>query len=171
MSNPNEIRLAGIEMDSIVDGPGFRMTFFVQGCPHHCKGCHNPGTHAFDGGRVEPVRPLVEKIFERAQKHEIDGITLSGGEPFEQVDACVRLANAAHTSGLSVWCYTGYLYEELLDKDNCIFLLDQLDVLIDGRFEIDKKSLALPFRGSWNQRIIDVQQSLKKGCAIRYDGK
>lgn len=103
------------------------------------------------------------------KKHEIDGITLSGGEPFEQVDACGRLAHAAHISGLSVWCYTGYLYEELIEKDNCIFLINHLDVLIDGKFELDKRTLQLPFRGSWNQRIVDVQQSLKKGRVIQYD--
>lgn len=169
MLNSDEIRLAGIEMDSIVDGPGLRMTFFVQGCPHHCKGCHNPSTHAFDGGRVEPIRSLEKRISERAKKHEIDGITLSGGEPFEQVDACGRLAHAAHISGLSVWCYTGYLYEELIEKDNCISLINHLDVLIDGKFELDKRTLQLPFRGSWNQRIVDVQQSLKKGRVIQYD--
>lgn len=171
MLNPDEIRLAGIEMDSIVDGPGLRMTFFVQGCPHHCLGCHNPDTHTFDGGKVEPIHPLIERISQCAYDHSIDGITLSGGEPFEQAGACVQLAKAAHENGLNVWCYTGYLYEKLLHMRNCVELLKEVDVLVDGPFEMGKRSLATPFKGSLNQRIIDVQPSLEKGFIIQYDCK
>lgn len=158
------IRIAGLVNDSIVDGPGFRFTVFTQGCPHHCAGCHNPQTHDFQGG--EDVD--TEEIITRIRKNPLlDGITLSGGEPFCQSEACAEIAKAAKKMGLNVWSYSGYTFEELISgKDEWRKLLQELDVLVDGRFELDKRTLECRFRGSWNQRLVDVPASLEQGSVI-----
>ena len=149
-----EIRIAGTVDDSIVDGPGIRYTVFVQGCSHHCPGCHNPHTHDFAGGRVVDTEEIVAQL---RGNPLLDGLTLSGGEPFEQPDACAELARQAHALGLNVWCYTGYKYEQLLAGDaSRQALLSELDVLVDGPFLLAERSLDLLYRGSRNQRIIDV---------------
>ena len=151
------IRIMGIVDDSIVDGPGLRLAVFTQGCPHHCPGCHNPQSHDFNGGKLMDTDEIIEKMDDDPL---LDGITLTGGEPFAQPAACAELARQAHARGLNVWCYTGYTFEALLDDREKRALLDQVDVLVDGRFELDKRSLELKFRGSSNQRIIDVKKSL-----------
>lgn len=158
------IRIAGLVNDSIVDGPGFRFTVFTQGCPHHCAGCHNPQTHDFQGG--EDVD--TEEIITRIRKNPLlDGITLSGGEPFCQSEACAEIAKAAKKMGLNVWSYSGYTFEELISgKDEWRKLLQELDVLVDGRFELDKRTLECRFRGSWNQRLVDVPASIEQGSVI-----
>ena len=149
-----EIRIAGTVDDSIVDGPGIRYTVFVQGCSHHCPGCHNPHTHDFAGGRVVDTEEIVAQM---RGNPLLDGLTLSGGEPFEQPDACAELARQAHALGLNVWCYTGYKYEQLLAGDaSRQALLSELDVLVDGPFLLAERSLDLLYRGSRNQRLIDV---------------
>ena len=149
-----EIRIAGTVDDSIVDGPGIRYTVFVQGCSHHCPGCHNPHTHDFAGGRVVDTEEIVAQL---RGNPLLDGLTLSGGEPFEQPDACAELARQAHALGLNVWCYTGYMYEQLLAGDaSRQALLSELDVLVDGPFLLAERSLDLLYRGSRNQRLIDV---------------
>ena len=163
----NTIRLAGIVPESIVDGPGLRMTIFVQGCPHHCDGCHNPGTHDFDGGNEVTVDNVLNTI--NARYFGLDGITLSGGEPFCQAEQCAYIARVAHCLGLNVWVYMGFTFEELLGRTEAMALLLETDVLVDGRFEILNRTLCTPFIGSSNQRIIDVKKSLERGCAIRYD--
>ena len=164
------LRLAGVIRESIVDGPGIRMTVFVQGCPHHCKGCHNEGTWDFDGG----YDGTVERIIEEAGKDKlIKGVTLSGGEPMCQAKALSELARQARAIGLNVLCYTGYTFEKLLadaeDHPEYIELLALCDWLVDGPFIEDQKSLMLHFRGSRNQRILDVPASLKAGKAILSD--
>ena len=156
-----EIRIAGTVDDSIVDGPGIRYTVFVQGCSHHCPGCHNPHTHDFAGGRVVDTEELVAQMRENPL---LDGLTLSGGEPFEQPDACAELARQAHALGLNVWCYTGYKYEQLLAGDaSRQALLSELDVLVDGPFLLAERSLDLLYRGSRNQRLIDVHTGREWG--------
>ena len=157
-----EIRIAGTVDDSIVDGPGCRYTIFTQGCPHHCPGCHNPQSHAFDGGRVVDTEEIVAQV---RQNPLLDGITLSGGEPFCQPEACLALAEAAHAAGLNVWCYTGYTWEALLAEADParLALLRQVDVLVDGPFLQAQKSLELQYCGSRNQRLIDVAQSWTAG--------
>ncbi|OJU12816.1 MAG: anaerobic ribonucleoside-triphosphate reductase activating protein [Clostridiales bacterium 43-6] len=160
-----ELRLAGVIKESIVDGPGIRYVVFAQGCPHHCEGCHNPDTHPFEGGfSVAPV-----KIIEDIKKNKlISGITLSGGEPFCQASAFSVLAEMAKDNGLTVIAYTGYTFEHLLStKDPAVFnLLQHTDRLIDGPFILAQKSLSLKFRGSKNQRVIDVNASLQGGNII-----
>lgn len=161
-----KIRIAGVANDSIVDGPGIRLTVFTQGCPHHCPGCHNPQTHAFDGGREEDCGQILKMMEENPL---LDGITLSGGEPFCQSEACIVLAEAAHAAGLNVWCYSGYTYEQLMSgKQVWLELLKHVDVLVDGQFVLEKRTLECPWRGSSNQRLIDVKCSLAEGRIIEY---
>ena len=157
MSGEN-IRLAGIIEDSVVDGPGVRFVVFVQGCPHGCEGCHNPESHDFDGGFLADIHKTAQKIIKSGTKK----LTFSGGEPFCQAHALAKLAKlvASEINGLEIVTYTGYLYEELLEMAKTDAgikeLLSVTHYLVDGRFEKDKKSLDLFYRGSTNQRIFDV---------------
>lgn len=161
---PDQIRLAAdLQLDSFVDGPGVRMVIWTQGCPHHCKGCHNPQTHAFAGGGLYSIADLVKRV----QTEPLQtGLTLSGGEPFWQSEALLPIAQAAKERGLSLWAYSGYMYEELLQDEKKKQLLQWLDVLVDGKFVEAEKDYRLKFKGSKNQRIIDVQTSLREGRVI-----
>ncbi len=152
-----QIRIAGIEEESIVDGPGIRLVVFTQGCNHHCIGCHNPETHSFDGGELVDINKIVDMVKDNPL---LDGITLSGGEPFEQAIECSILAKKVKELGLNVVTYTGYTFEEILQNNRFRNLLLQTDILIDGEYDISKKSMMLQFRGSTNQRIIDVKRYL-----------
>lgn len=148
-----KIRVAGITQDSIVDGKGLRFVVFTQGCPHHCPGCHNPETHSFGGGKLVEVQEVIEQMNANPLS---DGLTLSGGEPFCQPFACAEIAKSAKERGMNVWCYTGYRLEELNTMYGAYELLQYVDVLVDGRFIQSKRSLDLEFRGSSNQRVIDM---------------
>ena len=161
---PEQIRLASdLQCDSIVDGPGVRMVLWTQGCPHHCEGCHNPQTHAFDQGKLYDVNDLIRQI----RKEPLQtGLTLSGGEPFGQSEALLPIARAAKERGLSLWAYSGYTDEQLLADETKRKLLELLDVLVDGRFVQDQKDYRLKFKGSRNQRIIDVPASLSQGTVV-----
>lgn len=169
-SKKNSLRIAGVIKESIVDGPGIRYTIFTQGCPHHCEGCHNPETHSFEGGRLVLIDDIVKEI---KQNPLLDGVTLSGGEPFEQAEALSLLAKIIHDLGLNVFCYTGYTYEFITNKaltnQPWKELLNEIDVLIDGKFDIDQKSLLLNFRGSKNQKIIDVKKSINSSTVVTLD--
>lgn len=158
------MRIASYVQDSIVDGPGFRFTLFVQGCPHHCVGCHNPQTHDFNAGREESVESILNALLSNPLT---DGLTLSGGEPFAQPEDCAKLAEEAKKHGLNVWAYSGWTFEELMQdtRPGVQNLLEQCDVLVDGRFVQEEKSLEIKWRGSRNQRLIDVPKSLKSGIA------
>ena len=160
-----EIRIAGTVNDSIVDGPGYRYTIFTQGCPHHCPGCHNPETHPFEGGRGVDTQTIIDQFRENPL---LDGITLSGGDPLCQPEACLVLAQAAHGCGLTVWAYTGYTWETLLKESDParMALLREIDVLVDGPFILAQRSLELKFCGSRNQRLIDVKKSLQAGAVV-----
>ena len=154
------MRIAGIVNDSIVDGPGLRLAIFAQGCPHHCPGCHNPESHDFSGGSDMDT----EKIIARMDANPLlDGITLTGGEPFEQPEACRILADAAHARGLNVWAYSGYTFEQLCAVPEKRRLLEACDVLVDGPFLLAERSLDLRFRGSKNQRVLKVAELLAGG--------
>lgn len=148
------IRIAGIHNDSIVDGPGIRLAVFTQGCPHNCKGCHNPHTHAFDGGYAMKVADIIRIMKDNPL---LDGLTLSGGEPFSQPEPCARLACAAHALGLNVWAYSGWTLEQLKAKPETTPLLNEIDVLIDGPYIEAQRSLDLAWRGSTNQRLIKLR--------------
>lgn len=158
------IRLSGIAYESLVNGPGMRRVFFAQGCKHDCEGCFNPETHDFSGGEERNMDELIEGVLKNKM---IKGVTFSGGDPIEQADKFSYMAKAFKKSGLNIWCYTGYTFEKLLEKmkkeDSIKVLLENIDVLVDGKFEINNKKDGLRFRGSTNQRIIDVKDSLNKG--------
>jgi anaerobic ribonucleoside-triphosphate reductase activating protein len=157
VSNDMTIRIAGIVEDSIVDGRGIRMTIFTQGCPHHCAGCHNPQTHDPSGGTEVEVSEIIEQM---RSNPLLDGVTFSGGEPFEQRDAVEHIAHEAHRLRLDVWCYTGWTWEEIMRDPAKRGMLAYIDVLVDGRFVLSQRSLELKWRGSKNQRVIDVAESL-----------
>ena len=163
-----KMRIAGVVNDSIVDGPGFRLAVFAQGCPHHCPGCHNPQTHDFDGGEVADTEEIIEKMIKNPL---LDGVTLTGGEPFCQPEACTEIARAAHAAGLNVWSYTGYTFEHLLKEGTELqrALLRELDVLVDGPFLLAQRTLNCRFRGSNNQRLILVRESLDAGRTIELE--
>lgn len=159
-----DIRIAGIANDSIVDGPGLRLTVFTQGCPHHCPGCHNPQSHDYNNGTLVDTQSILRDARDNVL---LDGITLSGGEPFVQPEACTALAKGAHEIGLSVWCYSGYTFEQLLKGTSAqIELLKNIDVLVDGPFIMAERTLDARFRGSANQRILNIPASLKASRAI-----
>ena len=166
-----KIRLAAdLQIDSIVDGEGIRTVIWTQGCSHNCPNCHNPYTHDFNGGDLVEIEDVIENLEELEGQ---TGVTFSGGDPMFQPKACAILAKKIHKLGMNVWAYTGFTYEELIEKGNKDILdfLHEIDVLIDGKFEQSKKSLDLEFRGSSNQRIIDVKKSLEKGNAVLHNLK
>lgn len=162
------MRIANVVNDSIVDGHGLRFTVFTQGCPHHCGGCHNPETHDPNGGREEELAELFRQLDKNPL---IEGLTLSGGEPFLQAASCAELAKMAHETGRNVWTYSGYLFETLRDKGDAAWtaLLKETDVLVDGPFLQEEKSYELHFRGSRNQRLIDVPESLRRGEVVLWE--
>lgn len=159
------IRLSNkLQSDSIVDGVGMRTVIWTQGCSHNCLGCHNPQTHSFNSGVLYEVDEIKKQI-DLLKKQ--DGITFSGGDPFYQVEPCLEIARYCREKGYNIWCYTGFIYEDLLKMGNKVLqFLKNIDVLVDGKFDISKKSYNLKFKGSSNQRIIDVQRSLKENKVI-----
>lgn len=162
------LRIAGTVQDSIVDGPGLRFAVFTQGCLHHCKGCHNPETHDPSGGTLVSVSSLINAM---CSNPLTTGLTLSGGDPFLQAAHCIPLAQAARASGRNVWIYTGYCYEALCAPDApdaWHTLLSCADVLVDGPFLLEHRSLSCAFRGSTNQRLIDVPKSKAAGTAVSW---
>ncbi len=159
-----KIKLATyLEPDSIVDGEGIRTVIWTQGCSHNCKGCHNPSTHDFKGGFSCDTKEIISDI--NKLKYQ-NGITFSGGDPMFQPEACGEIAKAAKKKGLNIWCYTGFTFEALLINPKTLEFLKNIDVLVDGKFILSQRSLNLKFRGSENQRIIDVQKSLKENRVI-----
>ncbi len=160
-----ELRISGVEPESIVDGPGFRYVVFAQGCPRNCPGCHNPQTHSFTGGRIADIRDLFREI---CADPLLKGVTFSGGEPFCQPGPLAELGRMVHTRGLDVVSFSGYLYEELtaMRDPGVGALLAQTDILIDGPFILAQKDLSLRFRGSRNQRVIDMDKTRRAGTVV-----
>lgn len=161
------IRLSGIAYESLVNGPGMRRVFFAQGCKHNCEECFNPDTHDFAGGEERDMDELIKDVLDNPI---LKGITFSGGDPFEQADKFAYMAKEFKKNGLNIWSYTGYKFEyivkQLENNKGWKDLLNNIDVLVDGRFEKDKMQDGLKFRGSLNQRIIDVKESLKTGKIV-----
>jgi len=158
------LNLSGIVSDSIVDGPGIRTTVFAQGCPHCCPGCHNPETWPFEGGTAVNEEQILSVVRENPLCR---GVTFSGGEPFAQAEGFARLGRMLKGAGYEVAAYTGYTFEELVGgTPEQLELLKTVDVLIDGPFRMEEKSLELPFRGSKNQRILNVPASLRAGTPV-----
>ena len=161
------LRIAGIVKDSIVDGPGIRYVIFTQGCPHHCEGCHNPQTHDFSGGEDADVGKILDEMF---QNPILSGVTFSGGEPFCQAEALVPIAEVIKEKGKHLMIYTGYLLEQLQEMSNPAVkrLLELADVIVDAPFILAEKNLTLSFRGSENQRVIDMIKTRKMGEIVLY---
>ena len=158
------LKLAGLVDDSIVDGPGFRLTVFCQGCHHHCEGCHNPDTWEFGGGN----EMQEQQILEVAQANPlVKGVTFSGGEPFEQATGFTKLAKLLKKDGYEVASYSGYTFEQLMNgTEEQKELMENIDVLIDGPFVLGLRNLSLIYRGSSNQRILDAKESIMQGKAV-----
>ncbi len=165
---PTQIRIAGVIEESIVDGPGIRFVIFTQGCPHHCPGCHNPQTHDFAGGRLTTADELLGRI---SGNPLLSGVTFSGGEPFCQAKALIPLALALRGMGKHIMAYSGYTWEQLTQQgdDDMRALLELCDVLVDGPYIEAQRDLTLRFRGSRNQRLIDVPASLRAGAVVQTD--
>ncbi len=164
---PKPLRIAGTVQDSIVDGPGLRYVIFTQGCPHNCEGCHNPQTHDFNAGEEVDTDKLLKEIRENRM---ISGVTFSGGEPFCQAEGLVPIAEVLKQWGKHLMIYTGYLYETLLEsKDaNVQKLLELADIVVDGPFVLAQRDLTLPYRGSENQRVIDLVKTRETGAVVIY---
>ena len=160
-----DIRIYGLVNDSIVDGPGLRFSVFTQGCPFACEGCHNPESRSFYSGKIYDTSQIIAQF---SKNPLLSGITLTGGEPFAQSAACKHIAIAAHAMGLNVWAYSGYTYETLIHNEPG--LLNQLDVLVDGPFILDERSLSLKYCGSRNQRIIDILKTRETGQIVTWTG-
>jgi len=164
------MRVAGLIQDSIVDGPGLRYAVFTQGCSLYCAGCHNPDSWDVDGGFEISVDDIIKEMLSNPLT---DGLSLSGGEPFQQAADCASLAAAARENGLNVWVFTGKTYEELQEEAKYVSdvfkLLTLTDVLVDGRFILAERTLSIKWCGSKNQRVIDVQKSLKAEKGVLYE--
>ena len=160
-----KIRIAGTVGESIVDGPGFRYTLFVQGCPHGCPGCHNPQTHDFEGGQDIELDTLLKDM---CRNPFIKGVTFSGGEPFCKAEPLYHLAVELKRKGKHLMANSGYTFEQLLELSDPFVkkLLGQLDLLVDGPFIMAEKNIELRFRGSANQRVLDVPKSLEANEAV-----
>lgn len=158
--NEKKVRLSGIAYESLVNGPGLRRVLFAQGCRHNCEGCFNPDTHSMSGGKLVDMDEIVESIKGNPM---LSGVTFSGGDPFEQADKFAYIAGKLKESDMNIWCYTGYVYEYLIEHQSehagWSELLQNIDVLIDGEFDESKKDPAINYRGSTNQRIIDIKNS------------
>lgn len=164
-----KLKVSGTVNDSIVDGPGIRYTIFVQGCPHHCPGCHNPQTHDFAGGYPADVEKMLSEIQENPL---LGGVTFSGGEPFCQPEALCELAKEIKAIGKHLMVYSGYTYEQLQElgakRPAVLELLELCDVLVDGPFLEAERDLTLTFRGSANQRLIDLKKTKEYGTVTLY---
>ena len=160
------LRVAGVIEESIVDGPGIRFVLFLQGCRLHCPGCQNPQTWDFDGGTLVSAAEVLERIKRDPIVH---GVTFSGGEPFEQAEALLPLAAALKEQGYHLMAFTGHTLEELLQKPDSRAFLEKLDLIVDGRYIEAQKSLDLRFRGSRNQRIINIPATRENGWSVVLD--
>lgn len=163
------IKLASpIEYENIVNGPGMRIVIWNQGCPLRCEGCHNAETQTLFDGRYIRTQTVKNHIKKHAPHHR--GITLTGGDPFLQPRENKTIADFAHSIGLDVWAYSGQTFEGLKENNETLELLKSCDVLVDGPFILSLRDVSLPFRGSSNQRIIDVQKSLQTDTVVIIEG-
>ncbi|MCL2203461.1 MAG: anaerobic ribonucleoside-triphosphate reductase activating protein [Defluviitaleaceae bacterium] len=167
------MRLSGFTYESIVDGPGIRVVLFVQGCLCACKHCHNPESWPLDGGQEYSVRELIKMVKKPGPgRKRIRGVTFSGGEPFLQAGELAQIAIEAKRTGWDVCTFTGYTYEELLEREDPDIqaLLKHTDYLVDGPYIHEKREIGLKFRGSTNQRVIDMERTRKTGKVSLYYG-
>lgn len=163
-----KVQIYGIQEESIVDGPGIRVVYFLQGCKHNCKGCHNPETHKFTTEQGMTLDSLYE-IYKQSLLAE--GVTFSGGDPMEQAEDLLPLIKRFYNEGIHIMMYTGYTWEYLKAYGNIYQreVLKYINILVDGPFVLEKRMLSLKYRGSANQRIIDVQKTLSDGKIVLAD--
>jgi anaerobic ribonucleoside-triphosphate reductase activating protein len=161
-----KVKISGVVKESIVDGPGIRFVVFAQGCKHRCPECHNPQTHDFNGGNLVEADNIVENIL---NSNHIDGVTFSGGDPFFQAEEFEYIARKLKKKNVHILAYSGYLYEQIVSDEKMKKLLENVDVLVDGPFIKEAKTYKLAFRGSKNQRIINVKASMKKNQVVTID--
>ncbi|MEH7072862.1 anaerobic ribonucleoside-triphosphate reductase activating protein [Neobacillus drentensis] len=163
------MKIGGFYSDSISNGEGWRAVLFISGCPHHCPECHNPESWDKDYGELYDEDDIYNQIIENPF---LDGLTLSGGEPFLYCQELFSLVKRVKATGLNIWSYTGFTFEELLRWSERNYdvqaFLQEVDILVDGKFLIEKMEPKQRFRGSCNQRIIDVQASLKEQEVVLY---
>lgn len=159
------IYIMDIKYDTIVDGEGFRNSVYCAKCNLFCKECHNQQSWDIHNGRPIAINELADLLLENG-----NDITLSGGECTLQCKAFIKLAKILKEHGRNIWMYSGRTYENLIKDDDCLLLLKYIDVLVDGKFDINKKQLGLTFKGSTNQRILDVAKSLQQGEGVLLDG-
>lgn len=159
-----KIHVMDIVPGTSVDGPGLRTSIYLSGCRHHCPGCHNP--HTWDFAQGTPM--TVDEIMRIVEENGFN-VTLTGGDPLYSLPAIIPLIQAINAAGYSIWLYTGFTYEQLLSLPDIEAILPLLEAIVDGPFEQDKRDLSLSFRGSSNQRIIDVRNTLASGEIITFD--
>lgn len=160
-----DIRIAGVIRESIVDGPGIRFVVFTQGCKHNCEGCQNPETHSFNGGYITDTQKIINEV---KKNPLIKGVTLSGGDPLFQPEATLDLCKKLKENNYNVIIYTGFTYEQLVSMKNetIMEILSNCDTLVDGKFVLKLRSLSCRFRGSTNQRLVNVPETLKQGRVV-----
>ncbi|MGI6406785.1 MAG: anaerobic ribonucleoside-triphosphate reductase activating protein [Syntrophaceticus sp.] len=165
-----KLRIAGYTEESVVDGPGIRFVIYAQGCPHRCTGCHNPETWDFNGGEEITAEEILSLI---RGTQLLQGVTLSGGEPFAQAEVLAAFAKQVKVMGLDIVTYTGYTFEELLemskDAQGIKLLLERSDFLVDGPYLASERDLSISYRGSRNQRFLDVAASLAAARAVEIE--
>lgn len=160
------LRIIKILEDTMVDGPGFRTAIYCAGCHHHCPGCHNQQTWDEKAGSDMTTDEIMAVI----KADTFANVTFTGGDPLYQAEGFSELAEAIkRETGKNIWCYTGFLYEQLLGMEQPRRLLNSIDVLVDGPFIEEQKDPDLLFRGSANQRLIDVKRSLEAGEAVLWE--
>lgn len=167
------MNVSGINFESIADGEGVRVVVFISGCLHNCKGCHNPASHSFTAGQPF-TSDLQDKIVAYIKNTPfISGLTLSGGDPMYSAEELIPFVQKlrSEVDGVTVWIYSGFLYEEIKQNEEMSELLKQCDVLVDGEFVLEQRDITLAYKGSQNQRIIDVQKSITDNKIILYEGE
>lgn len=166
------LKYSNIVYNDTANGQGMRISFFVQGCPHHCKGCFNQESWDFNGG-IEFTKEVLDEILYVFQsfKNGYDGITFLGGEPLANLDLVNLIIDEFKSKfpNKTIWIYSGWTYEEIIKDKNKLETLSKCDVLVDGKFEQDKRDITLKFRGSSNQRVINVRESLKQNKVIELE--
>ncbi len=166
MSDHGTIRVLKVLHDTTVDGPGFRTSIYCAGCAHECPGCHNPQSWDFDAGEERTIDSLLEEV----ASDPFAAVTFSGGDPLYQADTFAELARRIKAeTGKNIWCYTGFRFEQLLCGESALSLLSCIDVLVDGPFVQSLRDADALFKGSTNQRLIDVPRSLAEGEVVLWE--